>query len=149
MIPFIFSFFIKSSYNPIISFLNINNILLLNHSKNNICISSLSPLKINYNSFSLYDDYNYSSSFLFHNKNHIIINHNFYDHLNNFYNYSFIINTQKININKYKLNINVNYNNQMTINDFIYQKLIEKQIKRCFYFNNHKKIHLLFKNYLD
>ena len=154
MIPFIFSFLIKTNfYHPIVNFMNINNILISNHSKNNICITNVlplssSPLLINFNSFSQYDEYNYSSSFLFLNKNEFHINYNFYDDLNNFYNYSFLINSYKINNNKYKFNVSVNYNNHF-INKDIYEKLIKKQIKKCFFLNQNKIIHPILKNYLD
>lgn len=151
MIPFVFSFLIKTSnYHPITNFLNINNILISNHSKNNICITNdlSSPLLINFNSFSQYDEYNYSSSFQFRNKNEFYINYNFNDDLKNFYNYSFLINSYKLNNNKYKFDVSVNYNNQFIDKD-IYEKIIQKQIKKCFFLNQNKIIHPILKNYLD
>ncbi len=139
----------KSTINPAINFMNLNNILNSNNKNNKLNISYYNKNKsilFKYNTFSELDDYKYYHSYLLKNTTFFIIKYNFNIDFNN-YRYLLLIKSNDNFNNRLEWNIIVKYNN-IFINKNENDKILLKLIKWCIY-KKSNIINPILKNYFN
>lgn len=123
---------IKSkNYNPIISLMNLNNVLNENQNKHNLIIKNYNNKSylFNYNTFSYLDEYKYEIKFLMKDKNTYLIKYE-YNTIYDKYKYLMLIKSKDISPLRKHWRIYIKYNN-LIINKQITERIIIKEIINC------------------